>query len=100
MATYMMFAYVLVALATVLYSGALALEAVFGVPTLYGIWLIGILAGVYTIFGGLRAVVWSDLIQGVTLILGGVLTTVLAFRAIGGWRAFLEVSGDKLRSCP
>ena len=36
----------------------------------------------------------------VTLILGGVLTTVLAFRAIGGWRAFLEVSGDKLRSCP
>ena len=98
MATYMMFAYVLVALATVLYSGALALEAVFGVPTLYGIWLIGILAGVYTIFGGLRAVVWSDLIQGVTLILGGVLTTVLALRAIGGWSAFLEVSGDKLHT--
>lgn len=98
MATYMLFAYVLVALATVLYSGALALEAVFGVPTLYGIWLIGILAGAYTVFGGLRAVVWSDLIQGVTLLLGGVLTTVLAFRAIGGWGAFLEVSGDKLHT--
>ena len=60
MATYMMVAYVFVALATVLYSGALALEAVFGVPTFWGIWLIGILAGGYTIVGGLRAVVWSD----------------------------------------
>ena len=38
MAAYLMLAYVFVALATVLYSGALALEAVFGIPTLPGIW--------------------------------------------------------------
>ncbi|MDH3224416.1 MAG: sodium/solute symporter, partial [Gemmatimonadota bacterium] len=55
-------------------------------------------AGLYTVLGGLRAVVWSDLIQGVTLLLGGLLTTILAFRAIGGWGAFLEVSGDKLHT--
>ncbi|MGY8776781.1 MAG: solute:sodium symporter family transporter [Longimicrobiales bacterium] len=98
MAAYMMLAYVFVALATVLYSGALALEAVFGIPTLPGIWLIGLLAGAYTIVGGLRAVVWSDLIQGVTLLLGGVLTTVLALREIGGWSAFVATSGDKLHT--
>jgi len=98
MAGYMMCAYIFVALATVLYSGALALEAVFGIPIVPGIWLIGILAGVYTIVGGLRAVVWSDLIQGVTLMLGGLLTTILAFREIGGWRAFVESSGDKLHT--
>ena len=98
MATYMMLAYVFVALATVLYSGSLALEAVFGIPTLYGIWLIGVLAGLYTVLGGLRAVVWSDLIQGVTLLLGGVLTTVLAFREIGGWGPFVEAAGDKLHT--
>ena len=98
MAVYMMLAYVFVALATVLYSGALALEAVFGIPTTPGIWLIGMLAGVYTVIGGPRAVVWSDLIQGVALLLGGVLVTVLGFQEIGGWVAFTELAGDKLHT--
>ena len=98
MSVYMMLAYVFVALATVLYSGALALEAIFGLDTTLGIWLIGLLAGVYTIYGGLRAVVWSDLIQGVALLAGGVLVTLLALQRIGGISAFLEVSGDKLHT--
>jgi SSS family solute:Na+ symporter len=98
MATFMMLAYVLVALATVLYSGALALEAVFGIDTLLGIWLIGILAGLYTVYGGLKAVVWSDLIQGIALILGGILVTVLGFKAIGGVGTFFELADDKLHT--
>jgi SSS family solute:Na+ symporter len=98
MATFMMLAYVLVALATVLYSGALALEAVFGIDTVLGIWLIGLLAGMYTVYGGLKAVVWSDLIQGIALILGGLLVTFLGFRAIGGVGAFVDVAGDKLHT--
>jgi SSS family solute:Na+ symporter len=98
MAAFMMLAYVFVALATVLYSGALALEAVFGIDTLLGIWAIGILAGLYTVYGGLKAVVWSDLIQGVALILGGVLVTVLGFQAVGGVGAFFELGQDKLHT--
>jgi len=98
MATFMMLAYVLVALATVLYSGAIALEAVFGVDTTLGIWLIGILAGMYTVYGGLKAVVWSDLLQGIALILGGLLVTVLGFRAVGGVGPFVELAGDKLHT--
>jgi SSS family solute:Na+ symporter len=98
MATFMMTAYVLVALATVLYSGALALEAVFGVGTTVGIWAIGMLAGLYTVYGGLKAVVWSDLIQGIALILGGILVTVLGFQAVGGVGAFVDLAGDKLHT--
>jgi SSS family solute:Na+ symporter len=98
MAVYMMLAYVFVALATVLYSGALALEAIFGIPTTPGIWLIGILAGGYTVYGGLKAVVWSDLIQGVALLAGGALVTVLALDAVGGWGAFVAGSGDRLHT--
>ncbi|MDA8018617.1 MAG: solute:sodium symporter family transporter [Thermoanaerobaculia bacterium] len=98
MSVYMLLAYVFVALATVLYSGALALQAIFELDTTLGIWLIGILAGVYTIYGGLRAVVWSDLIQGIALILGGVLVTVLALDRVGGIGAFLENNADRLHT--
>ena len=98
MASYMMLIYIFVALASVLYSGALALEQIFAIDLFLGIWLIGILAGAYTIYGGLQAVVWSDLIQGVALLLGGVVVTVLAFQAIGGWEPFIASSGDKLHT--
>ena len=96
MAFFMMVAYVVVAMATVLYSGAIALKAIFGINVIFGIWLIGILAGAYTIYGGLKAVVWSDLIQGAALLLGGVLVTVLALRAVGGIGPFLSNNADKL----
>jgi solute:Na+ symporter, SSS family len=98
MAGFMMLAYVFVALASVLYSGALALQSIFNIDLLTGIWLIGILAGAYTIYGGLKAVVWSDLIQGVALLLGGLLVTVLGFRALGGIGPFVELAGDRLHT--
>ncbi len=102
MAVYLMIAYVVVLLATVLYSGALGLNGVFGFPqmlvdrfgmdeaaavhwaTIGGIWFIGIVAGAYTIYGGLKAVVWSDLIQGAALLLGGALCLYMGLRLIGG----------------
>ncbi len=98
MAFFIMIAYIFVALAAVLYSGSLALNSIFGIDLVTGIWLIGILAGAYTIYGGLKAVVWSDLIQGITLILGGILVTVLALMAVGGPAEFLSESAGKLHT--
>ncbi len=96
MATFMMIAYVFVALASVLYAGAIALESIFAIDLVTGIWLIGVTAGVYTIYGGLSAVVWSDLIQGVALLLGGALIMVLGFAALGGVAPFAAAAADKL----
>jgi len=98
MAVLMMVIYIFVALAAVLYSGALALQQIFDLELVTGIWLIGILAGAYTVYGGLKAVVWSDLIQAIALLLGGALITVLALDAVGGWDAFLASSSDKLHT--
>jgi SSS family solute:Na+ symporter len=102
MAMYLMVAYVVVLLATVLYSGAQGLNGVFGFPqmlvdrfgmaedeatrwaTIGGIWFIGIVAAAYTIYGGLKAVVWSDLIQGGALLCGGALCLFYGLRLIGG----------------
>jgi solute:Na+ symporter, SSS family len=96
MATYMMIAYVGVAIAAVLYSGAIGLEAIFGLDLYAGIWLIGAIAGVYTVYGGLKAVVWSDLLQGAALLIGGAFVAVVALGEVGGLSAFLDASADKL----
>jgi SSS family solute:Na+ symporter len=96
MAIYLMAAYVGVAIAGVLYSGALGLQTIFGLDMLVGIWLIGILAGAYTVYGGLKAVVWSDLLQGSALLIGGIVVTVIGLNKVGGLGAFLETNSDKL----
>lgn len=99
MAVFMLLAYVVVAMAAVLYSGAFALERIFPEINLYmGVWIIGSVAGLYTVYGGLKAVVYSDLIQGVALLLGGTLVMVLGFREVGGVGAFLETNADKLHT--
>ncbi len=96
MATFMMLAYIFVALASVLYAGAIALDSIFEIDLITGIWLIGVTAGIYTIYGGLSAVVWSDLMQGVALLLGGALVMILGFNAMGGIDPFVAAAGDKL----
>jgi SSS family solute:Na+ symporter len=120
MAVYMMIAYVIVFLATVLFSGAVALNAVFDISGMFqdrfgmetgdaafwanvtGIWLIGIVAGCYTIYGGLKAVVWSDLLQGGGLLIGGAIVAFLGLQQLGdesllaGWTNFREANADKL----
>lgn len=96
MAVYMMVAYIGVAIAAVLYSSSIGLQAIFGMDLLTGIWLIGILAGLYTIYGGLKAVVWSDLIQGSALLIGGIIVTIIGLKEVGGLDAFMQINADKM----
>jgi SSS family solute:Na+ symporter len=98
MSAFMLLAYIFVGLAAVLYSGALALATIFDLPLIEAIWLIGILTGIYTVWGGLKAVVWSDFLQGIALLLGGLLVTVLAFHAVGGIKPFLAGAGNRLHT--
>ncbi|MGB2844077.1 MAG: sodium/solute symporter, partial [Candidatus Aminicenantaceae bacterium] len=60
------------------------------------VWIIGIVAAFYTTYGGLRAVVWADLIQGSALIIGGAITMILGFIAVGGVDNFLQTNADRL----
>jgi SSS family solute:Na+ symporter len=96
MAFYLMVVYVGVSISAVVYSGALTLQTIFGMDLVLAVWLIGAIAALYTTWGGLKAVAWADLFQGSALILGGVMTLILGFRAVGGVGSFLEVNADKL----
>jgi SSS family solute:Na+ symporter len=86
MAFYMVIVYIAVSISAVVYTGALALNTIFDMDLVRSVWLIGFIAAVYTTWGGLKAVAWADLFQGSSLILGGLVTMILGFRAVGGGR--------------
>lgn len=76
--------YVFVNLTSVLYLGALAMETIMGIPMIYGILGLALFAASYSLYGGLSAVAWTDVIQVVFLILGGLITTYLALDNVSG----------------
>jgi solute:Na+ symporter, SSS family len=88
--------YTTVLLTAVLYSGGLTLHAIFGVDLRVAVWLVGLLAGLYTTWGGLKAVAWADLFLGLALLGGGLIIFALGLDACGGWGAFASVNADKL----
>lgn len=82
MASFWLVVYVFVNLTSVLYLGALAMETIMGIPMNYAIIGLAVFAAVYSIYGGLKAVVWTDVVQVVFLIGGGLVTTYLALDAV------------------
>lgn len=74
--------YVFVNLASVLYLGSLALETIMGIPMVYGVIGLALFAAAYSLYGGLSAVAWTDVIQVIFLVLGGLITTYLALNAV------------------
>jgi SSS family solute:Na+ symporter len=56
-------------------------------PTYYAAFVVSLamIAAAYTIFGGLKAVVYTDVLQSALLLVAGIVLAVLTFRALGGW---------------
>lgn len=89
----LIFSFVVTLLPIVLYSGAIGIESLFGVSEALGVtkteglWItvviIGGIGSIYAIFGGLKAVAYSDTINGIGLLIGGLMIPVLALMAIG-----------------
>ena len=71
-------------LAAVLYGGGLALNKLFGWDLWLAIIVLGVVAGVWAIYGGLSSVAWTDLFTVTVMILGGVLVTLLGLQELAG----------------
>ncbi len=88
-----LFAYGLVLLPTILYSGSLAFSTMFDLPSVLNmdswsviwicVWSIGIIGMIYAVFGGLKAVAVSDLINAIGLLAGGILIPIFGLLLIG-----------------
>jgi len=82
--------YILIEIGAVLYMGGLAFYSLVGVPIRYSVILLALFTGVYTILGGLRAVVWTELLQLSVLLIGGLALSFATIRAVGGVSTVFE----------
>ena len=82
-----------------LYSGALLMKLIFPeIPIWQTITVLAIVAGVYTIAGGLAAVIYTDAIQTVLLMIGAIVISVTAFLKVGSWEAVTQVVDPNMLS--
>lgn len=99
--------FIFVNLTSVLFLGAKAIDTIIGtgdgsliMPAIIGL---GVIAALYSITGGLSSVAWTDILQVFLLVLGGIITTVVALHVISpdgtvthGIRHLMDVAGDRL----
>lgn len=88
MAIFWLLLYVFVNLTSVLYLGALSLNTILNVPMVYGIIGLAAFAMIYSIYGGLKAVAWTDVVQVFFLVAGGLATTYIALSMVGSGSAW------------
>ena len=75
---------VLTKVSVTIYAGGIVVSQLLDIPFLYGAIGIVIITGLYTVLGGLRAVVYTEALQTVVLIMGSLIIMFLGFQAIGG----------------
>lgn len=83
-------AYVLTKVSVTIYAGGIVVSELLGIPFWYGAIGIVIFTGVYTVVGGLKAVIYTETIQTIILILGSIIITYLGLQEVGGWGQLTE----------
>jgi solute:Na+ symporter, SSS family len=89
------FSAIVIHIGVALYTAALVLRGILGVdpaatilgldPLMFFIVVLAVLTGIYTMVGGLLAVVWTESIQTVLLLIGAVCITAVGYYHVGGW---------------
>lgn len=85
--------YVLTKISVTIAAGGIVFEALMGIDFWTGAMVVVVATGIYTVFGGLRAVLYTDLLQMFVLIGGAVAVTLIGLDALGGWGRMVELAG-------
>jgi SSS family solute:Na+ symporter len=83
-------AYVLTKISVTIYAGGVVVSALLGIDFWTGAIATVVLTGVYTVLGGMRAVVYTETLQAVLLILGAAVLTVIGLDKVGGWQSMVD----------
>jgi solute:Na+ symporter, SSS family len=89
--------YIIAKVSVTIYAGAVVFNAFLGVDFWTGAILLITVTGLYTIFGGLHAVMYTETLQAIVLLSGSVILTIIGINEIGGWNNLINtVSKDHL----
>jgi len=78
-------AYVLTKISVTVYAGGIVISSILNIDFWFGALLTVVLTGIYTILGGMRAVVYTEALQTVVLVIGAGTLTFIGLQSVGGW---------------
>ena len=85
--------YVLTKISVTVAAGGIVFESLMGVDFWTGALAVVVATGIYTILGGLTAVLYTDMLQMFVLVGGSLIVTVTGLQAVGGWDVMVETAG-------
>ncbi|MDG1572011.1 sodium:solute symporter [Robiginitalea sp. M366] len=83
-------AYVLTKISVTIYAGGVVVSALLGIDFWTGAIATVVLTGIYTVLGGMRAVVYTETLQAIVLVLGAAALTFIGLDHVGGWESMKE----------
>lgn len=83
-------AYVLTKISVTIYAGGVVVSALLGIDFWTGALSTVILTGLYTVVGGMRAVVYTETLQAIVLVAGAAALTIIGLDHVGGWESMKE----------
>jgi solute:Na+ symporter, SSS family len=96
--------YILTKVAVTVYAGGVVFKEVFGIESIYGIdffWISAIglvlITGLYTVFGGMKAIMYTSVLQTPVLLIGSIVILILGLVKIGGWHEVELIAGPNLK---
>ena len=84
-------------MAVVMLAGGKAMHGMFGLNETVTIVCLAVLAGSYTIYGGLVSVAWTDFLQFVVMMLGGLIVTLIGLHRVGGLHELMLAMPEKFK---
>ena len=78
-------AYVLTKVSVTVYAGGIVISSILNIEFWFGALITVVLTGIYTILGGMRAVVYTEAMQTIVLVLGAATLTFVGLHEVGGW---------------
>ncbi|HAF77484.1 MAG TPA: Na+/glucose cotransporter [Maribacter sp.] len=88
-------AYVLTKISVTIYAGGVVVSALLGIDFWTGAIATVILTGLYTVLGGMRAVVYTETLQAILLVVGAAVLTFIGLDKVGGWGSMVETLGPE-----
>jgi SSS family solute:Na+ symporter len=83
--------YIIAKVSVTIYAGAVVFHAFLGVDFWSGAIILIVITGIYTIFGGLHAVMYTEALQAIVLLLGSILLTIFGLIEVGGWQGLVSM---------